>query len=573
MSLDELEEAITLINRGQPEAARPLLIEFLKTKPQDEVAWRYLTRVLPTTDQKIGAIEHCLRLNPHSQWAQNALDELIEEQKRNSLKRSQPTAPKPKTGKRELIPAGIFEAGDNSPGHGIDWATRNKPSSGKDGSTSQKNRPASLPGGMAKRRGLARFRYLKTAVIGAGVLGLSVLVVFYLLGRGSNTRVSANTPNLETQTALSTANNSQTNESATLTPRPSPTARATSTAEPTRGPLTVPIIQPISDHPAFTTRNASQTALLSQWFVDEAVSVAFSPDGSMLAVGGWDGTIWIWETLTLVQSPWGRGQDLYHFNQPFGVNSVAFSPDGNTLAFGISAIQEPLRLLDITNLRSSPEPTIRSFEGHSEGVKSIAFSPDGAVVATSSFDNTVRLWDLATGQELGVIDGLYIEKVAFSPDGLAFATAYFDHGYSTIVWDYPRLLKEGAYSLEEATIVDGGPGVAFSLDGQEFVTAEERISIWAATGIADGGLPRKMQSLIGHPELVQCLALTPDGQILASGARDRKIKLWDTATGRELITLVGHEDRLHSLAFSPDGTLLASAADDGTIRLWGITNR
>jgi WD40 repeat protein len=573
MSLDQLEEAISLINRGQLEAARPLLIEFLKIKPQDEVAWRYLTRVLPTTDQKIGAIEHCLKFNPHSKWAQNALKELIEEQKTNSQRRSQPAVPKPEAAKQELIPAGIFQARDDQTNPGIDWSSRKKPLIGDGPSGPRKTRPASLPGGIARPRGLSRFKNLKSAAIGVGVLGLGVVLVFYLLGRGDNPRVSANTPAMATQSTISATIDSNSSDPATPRPRPTPTTPPTSTAEPLRGPLAVPSLPPISDHPIINTRNAAGITLLSQWFVDEAVSVSFSPDGSMLAVGSWDGTIWIWETATFLQSSWGRGQELYYYNQPFGVNTVAFSPDGKTLAFGISAIKEPLRLLDITVLGEGGEPGMRSFEGHTEGVKSIVFSPDGTIVATSSFDNTVRLWELATGRELGKIEGLYIEKVTFSPDGQAFATAYFDHGYSTIIWDFPRLLIEGAYSLEEAVIVDGGPGVVFSLDGQQFVTAEERISIWSAPGIASGGPPQKIQTLIGHPGLVQCLALTPNGLILASGARDRTIKLWDTATGRELVTLGGHEDRLHSLAFSPDGSILASAADDGSVRIWGISTQ
>jgi WD40 repeat protein len=570
MSLDQLEEAISLINRDQPEAARPLLIEYLKNRPKDEVAWRYLTRVLPTIDQKIGAIEHCLRLNPHSKWAQDALEKLIDEQKKIRGKQSRALPPKPQVVKQDLIPAGIFEAGDGPSGPGIDWGKRDKKGDASGSSTSRKSRPSALPGGVAKRRGLGRFRFLKPAFIGAGVLSLGVMTVIFLLGRANNPGVSANTPGTETQAALSAS--MATGQSATETPQklPTPTIIASPTAERASSPFTLPEVQPIAGYPAIDTRNAPRTVLLSQWFVDDAVSLAFSPDGRMLAVGGWDGTVWIWETLTLLGSPWGRGQDLYHYNQPFGVNSVAFSPDGNSVAFGISAINEPLRIIDLSKLQASSEVAIRSLEGHKDGVKSVAFSPDGSVLATSSFDNTVRLWDPATGQELGMIEGLYIEKVVFSPDSTALATAYFDHGYSTFVWDFPRLMEQGNYSPEEATMLDGGPGAVFSLDGEKFVTAEERITIWAAPGIVDNDSPQNLRTLLGHTELVQCLALTPDGLVLASGARDRKIKLWDMVTGRELTTLVGHEDRLHSLAFSPDGSILASAADDGIIRLWGI---
>ncbi len=572
MSFDKLEEAISLINNGQPDAARPLLIDFLRTKPQDEVAWRYLTRILPTTGQKIEALEHCLRLNAHSQWAQNALAELVEQRTRERQSRQKIEPPKPEAPKQELIPDGIFQPGKKPSSPGIDWAIRDRQGASGDRSTNRSTRPSSLPGGMIGRRGLSRFRHLKKGLIGAGLLSVGVIAVFYLLGRINGSGLGAETSALETQAVSAAPLEPALQVTPTPPPRPTATAQAVPTAEPVRGPFTLPEVQPVSDHPVITTRNANKAVLLSQWFVAKAVSVAFSPDGTLLAAGGWDGTVWIWETRTLLQSPWGRGQDLYHFNQPFGVNSVAFSPDGNTLAFGISAIKEPLRLLDISGLTTGGEPSMRSFEGHTDGVKSVAFSPDGNVLASSSFDDTVRFWDLASGRELAMIDGLYIEKIAFSPDQQAVATAFFDHGYTTIVWDFPRLIDKGMYSQEMATILDGGPGAAFSLDGEKFVTAEERISIWASPGLESDASPRHLQTLPGHTELVQCLALIPDGSVLASGARDRKIKLWDTASGRELITLVGHENRLHSLAFSPDGSLLASAADDGTVRLWGIPN-
>jgi WD40 repeat protein len=80
-----------------------------------------------------------------------------------------------------------------------------------------------------------------------------------------------------------------------------------------------------------------------------------------------------------------------------------------------------------------------------------------------------------------------------------------------------------------------------------------------------------MAELIGHMMGVYAIAFSPDGNILASGGDDKKIRLWDLSTGQTGRQLIGHSSRIRSLTFSPDGHHLASAGDDGTVRLWGTT--
>jgi WD40 repeat protein len=151
------------------------------------------------------------------------------------------------------------------------------------------------------------------------------------------------------------------------------------------------------------------------------------------------------------------------------------------------------------------------------------------------------------------------------------ATAYFDAGYTTILWDLNQVLQaESTQGLEKAT-VDGGPGLVFTNNGATFITAEERISFWDMREFPGNETLRQILFFPGHTELVESLALSPDQKLLASGSRDRKIKIWNMVSGQEMAVLGGHGKRIRSLAFSPDGRLLASAGDDGTVRIWGYS--
>ena len=235
--------------------------------------------------------------------------------------------------------------------------------------------------------------------------------------------------------------------------------------------------------------------------------------------------------------------------------SVAWSPDGQTLASGSS--DKSIKLWDVASGQEKA-----TLAGHSGGVVEVAWSPDGKTLASGSQDRSVKLWDSTTGKEQATLAGHSgsVLSVAWSPDGQTLA------GGS---WDDTVTLWNPVTGKEKLTLV-GHSGrvrrVAWSPDGQSLASGsdDKSIKLW---DVASG---KATASLAGHSGNVFSVAWSPDGQTLASGSDDESIKLWDVRSGKETASLSGHSGNVFSVAWSPDGQTLASGSDDKSIKLWDV---
>jgi WD40 repeat protein/transcriptional regulator with XRE-family HTH domain len=296
-------------------------------------------------------------------------------------------------------------------------------------------------------------------------------------------------------------------------------------------------------------------------------SIAYSPDGRLLAAGSQDLELW---------SPAGCKLLAARSVSAAYVNAVAFAPHAPILAAGYANGMVQLWSAAGGKLTPIGAPFLGTTLGPSE---SVAFSPDGDLLAEGGNDGKVRLWEvsdparprpLATVNDSGIS---YVFAVAFSPDGRTLAAASSDG--LTRLWqvsnpDRPRLLGSplagpASYALS----------VAFSPDGRFLAvgSADKTVRLW---NVSNPARPARLRSrLTGPSGYIYSVAFSPDGHTLAAAVTDGTVWLWKMADPGHpgllatlRATLTGAAGQVFAVAFSPSGQSLAAGSTDGTLRLW-----
>jgi len=237
------------------------------------------------------------------------------------------------------------------------------------------------------------------------------------------------------------------------------------------------------------------------------------------------------------------------------VTSVAISP--NALTFASSSLDDTIK---IWNLHSGEE--LLTLRGHTRGVNTIAISPDGKTLVSGSDDYTIKFWSYHTGTLLGTLTGHSrdVNSVTITPDGKFLCSGGEDRAI--------RLWHMGTGALLKTLTDVAGmiKTVATSPDGKILASGglDNKTKLW---NLQTGEL---LQILVGHLGCVNTIAFSSNGQFLATGSKDKTIKLWNARSGEMIGTLAEHTRDVQAIAITPNGKILVSGGGDTVIKLWDL---
>ncbi|HET9908885.1 MAG TPA: NB-ARC domain-containing protein [Anaerolineales bacterium] len=297
-------------------------------------------------------------------------------------------------------------------------------------------------------------------------------------------------------------------------------------------------------------KSVLQGSIFTETF-DAITAVAINNTEAYLAAASRDGRILLWEAKTLaLRRVWQAHADM--------VWTLGFNYDGGMLASG--SWDGTVKVWNVSN------GELLWLQGHSSHVNSVAFSPDGQTLATSGSDATVRLWEVKSGRQLQVLPHpVPVPVVAWSPDGHLLASG--DMEGSIYLWE---IRKDGPADNVKTFVghTNWVDGLAFAPRSNLLASAswDGTVKLW------DIATRQLQQTLDGHKDRVVRVAWSPDGHLLATASRDHTVWLWDVEEGSYKTILRGHTAGVNGIAFTSDNHRLLSGGEDGTLRVWNVTS-
>ena len=238
------------------------------------------------------------------------------------------------------------------------------------------------------------------------------------------------------------------------------------------------------------------------------------------------------------------------------VTALAMTPNSGQLVSG--SYDKSLKVWNLLTGQS-----LRTLTGHEDVIWAIAVTPDGQQIISGSEDKTLKVWDLATGRVVRTLCGheAAVLAVAVTPDGQQIISGSEDQTIK--VWD----LTTGQTVRTMSGHEDAVWAVVVLSDNRQVISASEdgSLKVW------DFISGKAIRTLLGHSHAVWAVAVTPDEEKVVSGSYGQTIKVWDLETGKVISTLRGHEDAIWAVEVVADGQQVVSAAADQTLKIWSLT--
>ncbi len=313
-------------------------------------------------------------------------------------------------------------------------------------------------------------------------------------------------------------------------------------------------------------------------------TIAFSHNGKLLASGGWDNAVKVWDI--------DKKKIIFDLKKHTGgVTSIDFHPknlflastslDSSIRVWGIKkeevlsqsnneVLQGDIFVSTTAKSESSKSanytifPALTISKAHENWINIITYSPNGRYLASGGWDNLVKIWDAQTGNLVKTFKGhkSAILDIYFTKDSKTLITSSKDETIK--FWDIAR------GNLKKEITGHSGWIMSIGLNSDESILAsggsDETISLWDVASKPDTAL--EIKRFLGHKDYVRSLDFSNDGKILVSGGDDNKVKFWNIASGKEILEIEGHTSWVRTVKYSPNVKVVASAGDDQMINLW-----